>query len=104
MTFEEAELLAQQLTEMATTGEDFLAGDSDGEIVIDRHLAGRKPELEDRMTIPESIEYARVFASDGATKCCEALRFLTKHDTDKHQLTFLRSPLNTALAIIRESQ
>ncbi len=48
--------IANELTEMSTTGEDFLAGQ---EVVIERY---DDEDLVDTMTIEHAIDYASVFA------------------------------------------
>lgn len=103
-TLQKAWDLAKALTDMATTGEDFLAGHTGEEIVIERYLPGKEgKELVDQMTVDEAIAYTRVFAIDGATKCQMALEFLVENDTDANQLVFVNPPLKRALRIIKEA-
>ena len=56
----------------------------------------------DRMTIQEAIDYARVFAHDGATKCRMALEFLKQHEESPNQLVFMHPPLRKALETLNE--
>ncbi len=100
MTLKEAKELAETLTEMSTTGEDFLAGKSNEEIVIERYFDDK---LQDLMTVSEAVAYARTFAIDGASKCQMALEFLVENDTDTSQLKFASPPLKQALKIIGEA-
>lgn len=79
MSLVKAKQIAEALTEMSTTGADFLEGEmEDGRIVIERYSG---EGLEEQMTIEGAIQYAGVFALGGATKCHDALTFLQKHDS-----------------------
>ena len=86
MDLEQAKEIAEELTEMSTTGEDFLAGEmEDGKIVIERYS---DENCEEQMTPTEAIRYARKFAINGVIKCCDALLFLDKHGLlNGHTLT-----------------
>jgi len=54
MTLTDATILAAKLTDMSTTGEDFLAGDMDGKIIIERY---KGTKLCAQMTIKEAKQY-----------------------------------------------
>ena len=99
ISFEQAEDLAAALTEMSTTGEDFLAGEIDGEIIISRYDG---EGLEADMTPEEAIHYATIFAYNGAKKCRMAVEFLRQHDKLSSNLLFVRPPLRCVLEIIEE--
>ena len=78
MDLGKAKQIAGQLTEISTTGEDFLAGEmDDGKIVIERYS---DENCEEVMPVAEAIKYAGIFAIDGAVKCRNALTFLAEHN------------------------
>jgi hypothetical protein len=100
MTYEEAKEIAAELTEMSTTGEDFLAGrQENATIFIEAYLDNQLREL----PVDDAINYASIFALGGATKACVALQFLHEHNRlneCKHSKELIRLALETALGIL----
>ena len=96
MTLTEAEILAAKLTDMSTTGDDFLAGDIDGDIIIERYI-NDSGNIEDvvckPMTIYEAVNYAYIVASDGITKCQMALELLKQYGRSVESVELLRQAL-----------
>lgn len=76
MTLKDAQQIAAELTEMSTTGEDFLAGEINGGITIDRW-----DDTESYvMSVEDAIQYADVFIQDGIKKVKLARKFLEERD------------------------
>ena len=78
MTLKDAYLVARKLTEMSTTGEDFLAGERNGIIIIERW-----DDMDSyAMSIEEAIQYANVFIGDAKKKIELAANFLATQTED----------------------